>query len=221
MKKTVFLILSVIMLIFCLIGCDPENGDEFTSSQNETIVNNVATLGLVGTSVTSNNTNVATVVITETAKIKITSIAEGVAEITVSNVSGHRAKINVIVSKTGIITTGSILKYNPFVKSWYSTIGSGVTLICEYSTWEIVIGTSVDKCGIKGNYIFSESNATFTMTHVKDISGNWTDQFPADTETYKPSIVYGITSLPQTFTGEISGSQLITTTGAGTFDAIP
>jgi len=108
----------------------------------------------------------------------------------------------------------------PFAGSWYSPEGSGVTLVCKNSTWEIIIGPPADKCGMKGSYTFADNSATFTITHVKDISGNWVTEFPADDGGYEPSVVYGMTSLPQTFTGTLSGSQLNTTSGAGTFDVI-
>ena len=216
MKKTVFFGLLVIGLAFSFIGCDNNpNGDDFTSSTNETISNDINTLGLVGTIVSSNNENIATAVILSD-KIKITSVGNGSAVITVSE-GTKKAAINVAITKTGSITIGLIQKYNPFMGSWFSTVGSGVTLICEYSTWEI----KIDSFGMKGNYVFSDIPAPFTITHIKDINFNWTDQVPADTEAFKPSEFYGLTSLPQTFTGIVSGTQLITTSGAGTFNLVP
>jgi len=66
---------------------------------------------LVGTAVSSDKTNVATAEITASAKIKITSVAEGSAVITVSDVLSHTATKNVSVSETGAITIGVIVKY--------------------------------------------------------------------------------------------------------------
>jgi hypothetical protein len=110
--KNVFFGLLVITLVFGLVGCDNGNGgDKFVSSTNETTSNDVATLGLIGTSVSSSNSNVATAEITTSGKIKITSVAEGTAVITVT-ASGNNATINVTVSKTGSITIGTITKYS-------------------------------------------------------------------------------------------------------------
>jgi len=122
--KKVALIALIIGLVF--FGCDPENntngnanedenGDtnktEFNASTDETVSNDVATLGLVGTTVSSDKPTVATAEITASAKIKITSVAEGSAVITVSDASSHTATINVSVSETGAITIGTIVKY--------------------------------------------------------------------------------------------------------------
>ena len=87
------------------------NGNEFVASTNETISNDVTTLGLTGTSVASSKPNVATAEITISAKIKITSVSEGSAVITVSDASSHSATINISVAKTGSITIGTIAKY--------------------------------------------------------------------------------------------------------------
>jgi hypothetical protein len=111
MKKFA-LIAFVIGLVF--FGCDTGNGsneNEFVASTDETVSNNMATLGLIGTSVSSSNSNVATAEITASAKIKITSVSEGTAVLTVSD-SSHKATIAVTVSKTGTITIGTIIKYS-------------------------------------------------------------------------------------------------------------
>jgi len=113
MRKAVFLGLLVILLAFGFIGCDDSDGDNeetFTSSTNETISNDINSLGLVGTSVSSSNVNIATAVITS-GKIKITSVGQGSAVITVIE-NSKNAIINVSVSKTGIITIESIVKYD-------------------------------------------------------------------------------------------------------------
>jgi len=213
--KRIALIALVVGFVF--FGCDADNtdGDEFTASTNETVLNDVATLGLIGTSVSSSNTSVTTAEIVS-AKIKITSVSEGTAVLTVSDASNHNATINVTVAKTGSITIGTIVKYNPFIGTWFSSVGSGVTLVCESSTWNITIAPPEANAGMKGGYTISGSTATFTITHVNDLSGNWVTVVPAGTES-----MYGITSLPQTFTGTISGTQLVTTSGAGTFNAVP
>jgi len=115
--KRIALIALIVGLVFfgCDTGNDPNgndpNGDEFVASTNETVSNDADTLGLVGTIVLSSNSNVATAEITTSAKIKITSVAEGTAVITVSDASSHNATINITVSKTGTITIAGIVKY--------------------------------------------------------------------------------------------------------------
>ncbi|GHV77552.1 hypothetical protein AGMMS49942_23730 [Spirochaetia bacterium] len=106
-KTTLFLLTAVVAVstVF-LMGCDPDK-DTFTASTKE-ITNDVATLGLVGTSATSSKTNVATATI-ESGKVKITSAAEGTATITVSD-GTNNATIAVVVAKTGAISE-TITKY--------------------------------------------------------------------------------------------------------------
>ena len=142
MKKVVFFVL-VVGLVF--IGCDTENINEndngngntgeFVSSIDDTISNDIATLGLIGTSASSNNLNVATVEIA-TGKIKITSVSEGSAVITVSNESNHSATINISVSKTGSISIGGIKKYSenevvPIIGIW-----EGIAFVETYASIE-------------------------------------------------------------------------------------
>ena len=144
MKKSAFFVLLVILLAFGFIGCDNGDGDEtFTSSTNETISNDVNSLGLAGTSVSSSNVKVATAVIVS-GKIKITSVGEGSAVITVSE-SSKNATINVTISKTGAITIGTIVKYSEnvktFVGSWTKTISNDVRLLVinNDGTWNAFI----------------------------------------------------------------------------------
>jgi len=109
--KNVFISLLASVLVFSFIACDLKNGeDDFISSTNDTILNNVSILGLLGTTASSSNPNVATVETPPTDKIKITSVSEGSAIITVSD-GTNSATINVSVSKTGTITIGTIVKY--------------------------------------------------------------------------------------------------------------
>ena len=109
------LALSLIALAFTACGDDgdptspPPNGTTFTASVNDTVANDAATLGLIGTSVSSSNAAVATAAIAE-GKIRITSVSQGTAIITVSGAEGN-AIINITVSATGAITIGSIGRY--------------------------------------------------------------------------------------------------------------
>ena len=145
MKKG-FLGILALTLIFgmAVVGCDDGNDDEtFTSSTNESISNDINSLGLVGTSVSSSNVNIATAVIAS-GKIKITSVGEGSAVITVSE-SSKNATINVTISKTGAITIGTIVKYSEnvktFVGSWTKTISNDVRLLVinNDGTWNAFI----------------------------------------------------------------------------------
>ncbi|MDR1931341.1 MAG: hypothetical protein LBQ57_00825 [Spirochaetales bacterium] len=66
MKRIILFVITFGLLFF---SCDNGNDDEFVVKTNEETSNDVATLGLVGTTVSSNKTNVATAEITESAKI--------------------------------------------------------------------------------------------------------------------------------------------------------
>jgi len=103
-------VLIALVLCFVFLGCNLEGNEEFIASTNDMVLNDTDTLGLTGTSVSSSNTNVATAEIVS-GKIKITSIAEGEAVITVTDNSDNNATINVSVSKTGVITIGTINKF--------------------------------------------------------------------------------------------------------------
>lgn len=83
----------------------------FASEQNNATANDRATLGLVGTSVSSSAEGVATVAISD-GKIVITSVSAGTATITVTD-GTQEATIAVTVGATGAITVGAITKYAP------------------------------------------------------------------------------------------------------------
>jgi hypothetical protein len=106
-----------ICLIFLLIfaGCSqPTDSGGFVSRVNDSVANNEATLGLVGTSAASNAPAIAAAAI-EGGKIKITSLSEGAATITVSDSSEppHTAAIPVTVTADGTIVIGAITKHTP------------------------------------------------------------------------------------------------------------
>ena len=180
MNKTVFYGLLALLLTFGFVGCDNgSNGDSFTSSTNETISNDVVTLGLVGTSVTSSNTNVATADIVS-GKIKITSVSDGSVVITVSE-STKNATISIIVSKTGSITIETITKYvalsqNPFKGSWSGTIAEGplagqnITFVIEDAIWQYILSSNY---GQKGTYTYDGNNATMEITHLTSDGTTW------------------------------------------------
>jgi formylglycine-generating enzyme required for sulfatase activity len=105
--KKAFLLLAFAALLFT--ACEnPGGGGGFTPQTNTSTANDAATLGFVGTSVTSSDTSIATVKI-EGGNIVITSVAEGSAVITVS-ADGMPATIPVTVADDGGITIGTITK---------------------------------------------------------------------------------------------------------------
>ena len=111
--KRITLIVLVVGFIF--ISCDIGNGtneEEFVVSINESVYNDIITLGLIGEFVSSSNPSVTTADIIS-GKIRITSVSAGSAVISVFDNSepANEAKINVNVSKTGSITIGTIVPY--------------------------------------------------------------------------------------------------------------
>ncbi|MDR2176502.1 MAG: leucine-rich repeat domain-containing protein [Treponema sp.] len=107
--------MAALLLTFGLVlaGCDnPAGGDSFTAQTDNSAANDAATLGLVGTSVSSNDESVATAAITD-GKIAITSVAPGTAVITVSADGYTAATILVEVAADGAITIGTITKGGP------------------------------------------------------------------------------------------------------------
>jgi len=144
MKKMFFFGLLVAALVFSLLSCDGDGNGNFVSSTNDMTLNNVPILGLVGTTASSSNTNVATVETPPTDKIKITSVAEGSAVITVKNALDHTATINVTVAKNGTIAIGTIIKYvasneKTIVGNWTKTVDSniGELTVNLNNTWSL------------------------------------------------------------------------------------
>jgi hypothetical protein len=175
--KNVFKLFGIIALVFglVLLGCNNGNGttgNEFTASTNETVSNDVDTLGFIGTSVSSNKPNVATAEIVS-GKIKITSVAEGTAVITVS-AGSSTATINISISKTGSITVEAITKFNPFKGTWVGTDGwvQPITIIFDDTTYE---GESIGDMWYKskGTYTFNGNNAQIIQTDM-DFGSGWT-----------------------------------------------
>jgi hypothetical protein len=226
----------IFVMVFGLIifSCDVGNGtneDEFVVSTNDTVLNTMEILDLAGTSAISSNTSVATVESPPSDKIKITSVAEGAAVITVSDDSGHEAAIPVTVSKKGAITIGTIDKYsgqneNPFVGSWHNS-KHDITLVCyEDLTWTITLKNSDDPevtiTAPQGKGTYNQDTGLFIITHIKNETNQFVDQIPADTEHYKPSVVFGITTLPVDYlTGGIVSGNKITFAGDLVFDKVP
>jgi hypothetical protein len=109
-----FAALTGAALIVLLTGCptdpEPESPPSFASKTDETTAANDATLGLTGATASSDNPAIATVEIAD-GKVKITSVAEGSATITVFDTSFNEATIPVTVSNVGAITIGDIRKY--------------------------------------------------------------------------------------------------------------
>jgi hypothetical protein len=184
MKKMFFFSLLVAALVLSLVGCDG-NGD-FVSSTNDTTSNDVATLGIIGTTASSSNTGVATVAI-ESGKIKITSVAEGVAVITVKNALDHAATINVTVAKNGTIAIGTITKYvvsneKTIVGNWTKTVDSniGELTVNSNNTWSLsfnatplVSNGTWDTDELKFVYDYDSDNPqNITLSYVLSEDGN-------------------------------------------------
>jgi hypothetical protein len=100
-----------------LTGCDNPSGgggddggnDSFTAQTNSSTANDVATLGLIGISVSSSPTGIVTAEISG-GKIAITSVSAGTATITVSADGYTDATISVTVADDGAISIGGIIK---------------------------------------------------------------------------------------------------------------
>jgi hypothetical protein len=151
-------------VITAFVACDNGNGtneEEFSSSINETISNNVDTLGLVGVTASSSNTGVATVEIVS-GKIKITSVAQGTSVITVSD-GTNSASINITISNSGTITIGSTEKYINLVgTTWKWTDRSNVVTVTFNS---INTFTGIHPSGaIGGNYTRNNRNIQIVIT---------------------------------------------------------
>ena len=86
---------------------------DFPTKTDDTTANDVATLGLVGTSADSSNQSVAKAKV-EGGKIVITSHGAGTAVITVKD-GDKKATISVTVAADGTITIGTITKYEPML----------------------------------------------------------------------------------------------------------
>jgi hypothetical protein len=204
MKKVA--LFSIIFGLFFFSCGGNDNVDKFVAKTNEETNNDVATLGFVGTTVLSDKLNVATAEITETAKIKITSVSGGIAIITVSDDSNRNATINISVSETGTISIEAIQKYigSPYAGIWESNqylarmvVDDILTFIQEGKNnandpWENVA---------KGSLAISGTDITVTVTH-KWMAGTstWSND-PAEVESIK-----GYFGGSLVLTGTISGS---------------
>jgi hypothetical protein len=144
MKK---IALFALILCFALLSCDTGNEDTFVESTNDNVSNNVDTLGLAGTSASSSNTDVATVVTPPQEKIVITSVGAGSAEITVSD-GDDNAKINITVSETGSITVGEIVRSK-----------NGSIDFSEAKKYDAVNGDGTDRSYDKCAGLFSDNSA--------------------------------------------------------------
>jgi hypothetical protein len=113
MKKNKFLFLGMLALVLTFVlvlsGCPGPDTPTFTSKTNDATANDAATLGFVGTGVSSSDAAKATAEIVS-GKIAITSVAAGTATITVSVPHLTSATIAVTVNATGDVAIGTIVK---------------------------------------------------------------------------------------------------------------
>ena len=164
-----------------------EDGDDFIITTDETVLNDTATLGLVGTSVSSSDTSVATADIVSD-KIKITSVSAGKAVITISSGSINAA-INITVSNTGSIVIGNIQKYVPEQSStaerWTSSVNqsSSATLdiqVDNNGVCAISVGGTPESNNEADGYYRWRTGAYYSYTAVDNTQYKYT--FKAWTE---------------------------------------
>jgi hypothetical protein len=82
----------------------------FARTNDSSLLNNAATLGLVGTTAASSDTAVVSAFATS-SRVRLTSVSEGSATVTVTDASSHTATIAVTVDAHGYLTVGAITKY--------------------------------------------------------------------------------------------------------------
>lgn len=80
------------------------------AESTEEVANDIATLGLIGSEATSNDTSIATVAIAD-GKVKITSKAAGSTTVTVTDANSKTATIAVSVNGAGAVTAAVSAKY--------------------------------------------------------------------------------------------------------------
>ncbi len=129
----------------------------FESKTDNTTANDEATLGLVGTTVSSSDENVATAAIAD-GKIVITSVGAGEATITVKDASDNEATIAVTVAADGTITIGEITKYEVPKYTVTFTVTDGETAI-EGAT--ITIAEQTLTTGADGKASIELENGTY------------------------------------------------------------
>ncbi|MDR3276792.1 MAG: hypothetical protein LBT11_06265 [Treponema sp.] len=149
MKKNKFLFLGMLALALTftlvLAGCPGPDNPTFTSTTNSATANDAATLGFVGTGVSSGDPTVATAAIVG-SKIAITSVAPGTATITVTY-GPFVSTIAVTVADLGAVTPGTITK--EVVTSLTVADSSPYTEITGTSTSGLDI-TSIETTGTAG-----------------------------------------------------------------------
>lgn len=84
---------------------------KYSAVVNNSVANDEATLGLIGTTASSSDSEISTAAITGDGKVAITPVATGTATITVTNTEGRQATIQVTVAGNGTITIDAIKKY--------------------------------------------------------------------------------------------------------------
>jgi hypothetical protein len=104
---------------------------------------------------------------------------------------------------------------NPFVGRWHNS-DYNIYLDCYTDlTWTISLQESLDPhvpivTAPHGKGTYNQTTGLFILTHIKNEDDQFVDQMPPDTEHYKPSVVFGINTLPTDFLsgGIVSGNQL-------------
>jgi len=150
---------------------------KYAAVTNNAITNDVATLGLVGITATSDTPGVAKVRIMD-SKIAITSVGAGTAVITVTDASAHTATIAVTVVANGAISIETITKYAASAPTFAATTDSSTanttgTLGLIGTGTPTSSASGVATATITGGNIVITSVSTGTATiTVKDSSFN-------------------------------------------------
>jgi len=161
------------------IGTITKYAPTFTSATDSTTANTSNVLGLVGTSVTSSDSTIATAdLTTKSGYVTITSVNAGTATISVTDGTGT-ATIGVTVAASGAITIGTITKYTatttPSVSGATSVAGTSIiTYTLSSGAFDSTAATSVNNWTLGGNdqsdigfmesIVLSNSNMTATIT---------------------------------------------------------
>ena len=110
MKNLLCVVLAFLICLSVTVGCALDEGNQFVATQDRSVLNNAATLGLTGSHIDSANHSIAIAAI-EGDRIVVTSAAAGTVLIRIWDMYPQAAaEIAVSVAKTGKITITGIEK---------------------------------------------------------------------------------------------------------------
>lgn len=158
----------------------------FAMTEDRSLLNDMATFGLIGTRAASSNAAVVDTYASD-SRVRITSQGEGSATVTVTDASSHKATIAVTVDAHGYLTIGTIKKYTASSSNDNGSPSGGGTI------------TTAPKATVSGSV--STANVTGTIS-----GGTQTISVPGDTMT---SLMDAVKKL------EIAGNSATTVINAG------